>query len=65
MSQLRDGSYRFSRRIRVTLSNEGQEKLSPRRPLDGWVRGIRDGLVIVLEPDGNEYAYHPDFLEPA
>ena len=64
MAHGRDGSS-FSRRIRVKLSTEGQEKLSPRVPLDGWIRRVEDGLVIVLEASGQENAYHPDFLESA
>lgn len=60
MSHFRDGCSRFKRRIRVTLSKEGKEKLFSRSPLDGWVRGLRDGLVIVLEPDAIRTAIEGD-----
>ena len=47
----------------VTLSEEGRDRLQPFRPLVGYVAGVSDGLVTVLEALGRTANYHPDFLD--
>ena len=50
---------------RVTLSQEGLDRLSPRIPMVGTELGRLDGLVQVQEDHSGAVAdYHPDFVEP-
>ena len=48
---------------RVTLSDEGRERLLPRFPMFGTELARKDGLIIVQEDSGAVSEYHPDFIE--